>query len=60
MNVFRYDLSLVSNMSKLPVELRRLIATRQRAKLRVEAEGGRRDNSTTAFTLSISHNIKLC
>ena len=37
----RYDLSLVSNMSKLPVELRRLVATRQRAKLRVEAEGGR-------------------
>ena len=37
----RYDLSLVSRMSKLPPELRRLIGTRQRAKLRAEAEGGR-------------------
>jgi len=37
----RYDLTLLAGLAKVPRELRSLLATRQRAKLRGEAEGGR-------------------
>ena len=48
----RYDLKVLSSLTKLPLELRQLLSSRQRAKLRAEAEGGRYSSPPALLLLS--------